>query len=118
MAKITKPIKITETSSAEIAISRSYDGIAVHTFMKNVGQPEAILAERLMLEAIKVAFGPDGEDSSGRQKGRRISPEELVDYCLVASIEFHQQLQKRNLLVPFPSFEEQNKILDEAPESN
>ena len=80
--------------------------------------PIACFAARLITEACKTAFDADGEDSSGRQKGRRLAPKEVVDYCTDMAAVAYEEFERRGWLIDVPSAEELRDRNREADKAN
>lgn len=53
-----------------------------------------------------VAGMPDGEDSSGRAKGRVMTPEELVERAFSVATLFYAEAKKRGLVAKSPTLQE------------
>jgi hypothetical protein len=73
-----------------------HEGIAYGT----IPQQTAILAAQLVEVGFNRAETPDGEDKSGRQKMRRLNPQELVaQSCETAALLF-KEFNVRNWIEP------------------
>jgi len=74
----------------------------------------AKLAERFAIEWGKIPFDDDGEDSAGRAKGKRISPEEMIEISFNAAEKFYELAFARNHMIEIPSARHKNEILEDA----
>ena len=70
----------------------------------------AKLAADFMLRWGCVAGVPDGEDSSGRQKGRLMTPKELVDRAVASATLMMDRLREEGLVHNSPTLEEIESI--------
>ncbi len=63
---------------------------------------EAEIALEMILRWGLVSAMPDGEDSAGRQRGRLLTPVELVDRAYETANRFMTEARKRNLILFVP----------------
>lgn len=71
----------------------------------------ARLAFRLVQEWGKVPFEVDGEDSTGRQKGRRLRYEEIVSDAFAAAEMAYKKAFDDGHMIELPSLENENKYV-------
>lgn len=73
--------------------------VLVHEFAPN--QKAAMAAEMITKWGFSSAC-PDGEDSSGRSKGRNFTPEEIVDRACECAEKAFSEFERRGWLVELP----------------
>lgn len=66
------------------------------------GTVECTIAERLITHFGAIACESDGEDTSGRQKLRLMTPNELVARCFDIADVFCTAARQRGWLIPLP----------------
>lgn len=66
---------------------------------------EASFAMQLLTKSVLAAFDENGEDSAGRQKGRRLSPDELVEYCFGVSAATFKKMESAGMFISVPTLE-------------
>lgn len=67
-----------------------------------IPEQEAVFAQELMRQLAIAAAHPDGEDSSGRQKLRLLTPEEIVERACEISSKSYAEFAKRGWLLEIP----------------
>lgn len=93
---------------------RSFDWKIQHAQVPNT---EARMAIAFVERWAMVAAEPDGEDSSGRQKLRRMTPDEIVNHACQTATLLWAQFERFGWLTDIPSPEEAKKAwLEQNPE--
>jgi hypothetical protein len=64
------------------------------------------LALKLLLEMVKVPFETDGEDTAGRQRGRRLIPSELVEIAFGVADAAFAKMETEGRFIPVPTPED------------
>jgi len=64
----------------------------------------------LMREMVKVPFDADGEDSAGRQRGRRQTATEIVDLAFAIADATFAKLEAEGRLLPVPTPEDAEAV--------
>jgi hypothetical protein len=95
----------------KIETFRGRPEITIHD--TEVAQPQALIAERLMSHLAIVAAMPDGEDSSGRQKLRMMTPAEVVTRANDIADLAWKQWRQRNWLLDIPDLEPEKPKADQ-----
>ena len=85
----------------------------LHTYSR-----EALFALQCVERWAMVAGESDGEDSSGRAKLRRMTPDELVDHACETASALSVEFTRRGWLVVLPSHEGIEDVLRDAEDSN
>lgn len=82
----------------------SYKGTEISICQTEMEEPRARLASELMRHLAIVAVVPDGEDNSGRQKVRLMTPAEIVDRATeIADLAWNKYRSRGWILdVPLP----------------
>ena len=96
-------------------IKKEYGGFAQHIAFDRAESPIAKLAAEFCLRWGMVAGVPDGEDSSGRQKLRLATPDELIDRAVTTVEKLYTVLDDRGHLV---DTSETLNVLREAKEED
>ena len=91
-----------------ITPSASYKEKQVQIYDTQVLQPEAKLAFALLEKWGPVCMTSDGEDSTGRAKGRPLTPEETVDRAFEISELAYDEARRRGLILSLPDMENIN----------
>jgi hypothetical protein len=111
-----KITKLAENDDYDInyAVGKYGDkGIVVNTKINldNRARLAAAFSEKWAMVAVE----PDGEDSAGRQKVRRLTPEELAKHACDTVTALYSQFAQRKWTLHIPSYEDITK--PQTPES-
>lgn len=97
-----------------VAAKFPHRGIMVHH--RVLPAPQADFAMKLAIHCGMVAGVEDGEDSTGRARGRRLNAEEVANYaCDVAEAMF-DRFERDGLMLAVPSLEELRRKDNGSPE--
>lgn len=115
MKKAYKKIK-----AGTMVVYRSYEADLPNMLIDRceIPLPEAQLAEQILLRMCLACGEVDGEDSAGRQKGRRLQAGEMVSMAFDISESYFKEARKRELIEAIPSPEEREDMLKEAENKN
>lgn len=80
--------------------------------------PEASFALKCIERWAMVAAEPDGEDSSGRAKLRRMTPQEITMHACNCAAQAYQEFETRGWMTPLPSMEELAEAIKDQEDSN
>lgn len=83
----------------EITEKAKIDYLNIIHEMSHVQNHKARLAEYLAKQLSVILCEPDGEDSSGRQKLKLMSPSDVVTRCNDLADKFYEQWKERGWLV-------------------
>jgi hypothetical protein len=98
---------IREDNQTQWAAIKTYDhGIIPMQHSLRLPDDVARFAMKLLLEMSKTPFDDGGEDSVGRQKGRRLTGQEIVDRAFEISVITHQRMEQGGHYLAVPSLQE------------
>lgn len=115
MTEEKQPIKlITKAPGYELYAVDGYRNRDVKVMAHRTEAPtsEGELAMRLVERWGMIMATPDGEDSSGRQKIRAQTPDELVDRALAVSKTLFERMRSSGNVIAIPSLQEIEKSFD------
>jgi hypothetical protein len=78
--------------------------------------PVASMAEKIATHFALIAAVPDGEDSSGRQKHRLVTPEELAKRACDVAQALAAELESRGLIYDMPDDDGEERVKSAAAE--
>ncbi len=104
MQKKTNVIRV--ENHLEIIAKKDYGHYTTGINALRVMDERSSFALSLVREAVKTAFAPDGEDSSGRQQGRRMEATEVVDFCFAVADATFAKLEADGRYMAMPTQEE------------
>ncbi len=112
--------KVLETPFAEVyAADGGFDrGSYFNSKYRHTYSRDALFAMQCVERWAMVAGEQDGEDSSGRAKLRRMTPDELVAHACKTAEALSVEFTRRGWLVALPSHEEIEDALRDAEDSN
>jgi hypothetical protein len=114
----TKPALISSNEWVEMHVRISYGKVKMSIGQLKALNPIAGYAERIFQDLVRTRFTVDGEDKSGRQKAREREVQEIVAMSFDAAQAFYAEVEKRGLIVTYPTLAEQQELADKQPESN
>lgn len=88
------------------------------THYKTQPDPRAEFAQRLIERWGLVVSEDGGEDSQGRAKMRRSTPEEIVKAACDTAEKAIDEFEKRGWIIDIPSIEELDNTIKEAEDTN
>lgn len=116
---MTKAVKVGGDDRVELIATRDYDGrngTMVHHL--DVYTQEARFAMACAERWGMVAGEPDGEDSAGRQKLRRMTAIEISKHACNVAQRLFGEMRERGMLVPSISYDAIEEALRDAEDRN
>lgn len=112
---------MTKTKELELRFLRTKDDYhlpRVTTHYLSTPNRRADFAMRMM-EKFGLLLGEDaGEDSAGRQKGRRLTPKECAVLACETSDHLFNEMESRDWFTEIPSMEKMEQIIQEQENKN
>lgn len=103
------PIKnlVAEDAEGYWLARKDYDNgfYAVRAHKRNPSA-RADFAMKLLTEMVKVPFDADGEDSTGRQRAKRLVPSEIVELAFGVADAAFDKMEAEDRFLPIPSPED------------
>ncbi|MGE0853311.1 MAG: hypothetical protein AB7O44_27490 [Hyphomicrobiaceae bacterium] len=113
MEEATKP---TSDTGFHVRHARSNSTAEVVVYRRLAPTLEGEMALRLIDRWGLVCAQADGEDSAGRQKARRATPQEVVAMACETAAEAMAEFKRRDWLIAVPSPEEADRMLSDKEE--
>ena len=85
---------------------------------RHVPNGRAAFAMQMMERWAPVAGDTDGEDTAGRQKGRRMTAKEITAHCCDVAEEAFAEFERRGWFFAVPSWEEMRDAARKESERN
>lgn len=90
-----------------------YNRPAVRVHWRQMPNRRADFAMRMMEKFGLLLADAAGEDSAGRQKGRRLSPKECAELAVETSDHLFNEMETRGWFTELPSLDEIEDIIEE-----